>query len=176
MFRSILHSVALDVPAGKDRMAWARAVYADPYQLADPATPAPIVRARRQVLRQAWNDTVRYLSAVLTDRELGYDNLFTHRVRLTVSMSSPGRVGFAALGGSALLPWHGTAAVDEKGTLSTDFAIWLYDQGFVPVYSPVLGYRQPWLMAPVTSTAVLDRSRGAQLLPDLLEGIHLRRK
>ena len=176
MFRSILHSVALDVPAGRDRMSWARAVYTDPYQLADPATPAEIVRARKQVLRQAWSDTVRYLSAVLTDRELGYDNLFEHRVRLTVSMPSPGRVGFAALGGSALLPWHGTAAVDEKGTLSTDFAIWLYDQGFVPVYSPVLGYRQPWLMAPVTSTVVLDSARGAQLVPDLLEGIHLRRK
>ncbi|EWM11076.1 L-tyrosine/L-tryptophan isonitrile synthase family protein [Kutzneria sp. 744] len=176
MFRSILHSVALDVPAGRDRMSWARAVYTDPYQMGDPATPAEIVRARRQVLRQAWSDTVRYLSAVLTDRELGYDSLFTHRVRLTVSMPSPGRVGFAALGGSALLPWHGTAAVDEKGTLSTDFAIWLYDQGFVPVYSPVLGYRQPWLMAPVTSTAVVDSSRGAQLIPELLEGIHLRRK
>ncbi|MFI9382608.1 L-tyrosine/L-tryptophan isonitrile synthase family protein [Kutzneria sp. NPDC052558] len=175
MFRSILHSVALDVPPGRDRMSWARAVYTDPYQLADPATPAEIVRARKQVLRQAWSDTVRYLSAVLTDRELGYDNLFEHRVRLTVSMPSPGRVGFAALGGSALLPWHGTAAVDEKGTLSTDFAIWLYDQGFVPVYSPVLGYRQPWLMAPVTSTAV-DSARGAQLIPELLEGIHLRRK
>jgi hypothetical protein len=176
MFRSILHSVAMDVPAGKDRMTWARAVYADPYQLADPATPVEIVRARKQVLRQAWSDTVRYLSAVLTDRELGYEGLFEHRVRFTVSMPSPGRVGFAALGGSALLPWHGTAAVDEKGTLSTDFAIWLYDQGFVPVYSPVLGYRQPWLMVPVTSTSVLDSARGAQLVPELVEGIHLRRK
>ena len=56
------------------------------------------------------------------------------------------------------------------------FRIWLYDQGFVPVYSPVLGYRQPWLMAPVTSTAVVDSSRGAQLIPELLEGIHLRRR
>jgi Pyoverdine/dityrosine biosynthesis protein len=176
MFRSILHSVSIEPPAGKDRMAWSKAVYTDLYQLADPTTPADVVDARRQVLRTAWQDTIRYLSAVRADRELGYDHLFQHRVRLTVSMPSTGRVGFAALGGSALLPWHGTAAVDEKGTLSTDFALWLYDQGFVPVYSPMLGYRQPWLMAPVTSTTVVDTARGAQLDPGLLEGIHLRRK
>jgi Pyoverdine/dityrosine biosynthesis protein len=181
LFRSILNSVAVPLPAGRDRMAWSKAIYADLYQLDDPSTPPEVAQVRRAVLAQAWQDTIRYLSAALADRELGYEDLFDHRVRLTVSMPSPGRVGFAALGGSALLPWHGTAAIDEKGTLSTDFAIWLYDQGFVPVYSPLLGARQPWLMAPVTSTMVPptgapDYARGAELTLALLDGIHLRRK
>lgn len=176
LFRSILNSVAVPLSAGRDRMTWSKAIYTDLYQLDDPSTPSEVVEARRTVLRQAWQDTIQYLSAAQADRELGYEDLFDHRVRLTVSMPSPGRVGFAALGGSALLPWHGTAAVDEKGTLSTDFAIWLNDQGFVPVYSPLLGARQPWLMAPVTSTVVTDHTRGAELTPDLLNGIHLRRK
>ncbi|MBV9844408.1 MAG: L-tyrosine/L-tryptophan isonitrile synthase family protein, partial [Kutzneria sp.] len=175
MFRSILHSVAVPLPQGKDRVAWSKAVYSDPYRVEDPTVPPEVLSCRRQVLRQAWEDTIRYLSAALTDRELGYEELFGHNVRLTVSMPSPGRVGFSGLGGSALLPWHGTAAVDERGTLSTDFALWLHDQGFVPAYSPLLGLRQPWLMVPVTATTITDPAQAA-LVPDLLDTIHLRRK
>ncbi|AHH96909.1 hypothetical protein GCM10010174_74330 [Kutzneria viridogrisea] len=176
LFRSILHSVPVPLPAGRDLLTWSKAVYADVYHVDDNRTAGEVVQARREVLQVAWDDTIRYLAAALTDRELEYEKLFGHHVRFTVSMPSPGRVGFTALGGSALLPWHGTAAVDERGTLSTDFAVWLYDQGFVPVYSPLLGVRQPWLMAPATRTAVVDPARGAELLPDLLDGIHLRRK
>ena len=38
------------------------------------------------------------------------------------------------------------------GRVSTDFAVSLLDQGFVPAYSPLLGPAQPWVMVPITAT------------------------
>ncbi|MEU7838182.1 MULTISPECIES: hypothetical protein [unclassified Nonomuraea] len=44
------------------------------------------------------------------------------------------------------------AALDALGRVSTDFAVSLLDQGFVPAYSTLLGPDQPWTMVPVTAT------------------------
>ncbi|MFV2113708.1 hypothetical protein ACFHW0_15400 [Micromonospora sp. LOL_025] len=109
------------------------------------------------------------------DHAWGYDRMFPDRVRLTVNQPRPGRCGFAPLGGSVLLPWHGTAAVTRRGEISVDFAISLRDQGFVPVYSPVLGDEQAWFFVPVTSTLARG-DRGAEIEPVLLDAIRLRRR
>jgi len=93
-----------------------------------------------------------HLRGLLTDRDMAYDAMLGAHLRLTAVTPGPGRCGFAGLGGSGLLPWHGTAAVDRRGVLSTDFAISLLDRAFVPVYADVLGgAEQPWFMAPITA-------------------------
>jgi hypothetical protein len=61
-------------------------------------------------------------------------------------------------------------AVSARGEVSTDFAVSLLDQGFVPVYSPLLGPDQPWFMAPATAT------HNAGLDPAFAESIRLRRR
>lgn len=175
LFPSIVHSVPVDAPAGADGRDWSRRVYAELYETGA-TTPPELAAARRVVLRTAWEVAIRYVAVLRTDRGQGYEEMFGARIRLSANSPSPGRCGFAGLGGSALLPWHGTGAADRYGVLSADFAISLLDRAFVPVYAEPLGGAQPWFMAPVTAVEPPDDgSRPARLSDGFLDTIRLRR-
>jgi hypothetical protein len=131
-----------------DRLEWSRQLYADLYNLTDRTVCQRVRCGRADVLRRDWHFTIRYLATMRTNEEMGYEKLFANRVRLTNRAAQPGGCGFAYAGGSGLLPWHGTGVVDTNGQLAVAFAVSLLDQDFVRVYSPLLGPRQPWLMAP----------------------------
>ncbi len=176
MLMSVVYSVPLSVPAGFERVTWARAVFADVYDLDGAAVPPMLRRSRVEVLRRAWHTVVRYLATMRVDEELGYEELlFPNRVRLTVSAARPGRCGFTYLGGSGLLPWQGTGALDRRGHLGADYAISLQDRGFVPVYTPLIGPRQPWFAVPAEHTR-LSANGGMHLDPDFTTTARLRRK
>ncbi|GAA3084342.1 L-tyrosine/L-tryptophan isonitrile synthase family protein [Streptosporangium carneum] len=172
IFRSLVHSVEVRPPSGADHREWSALLYADLYNVGEAVAPE-VARGRREILRRAWEAALRYVAVTRTDNDLGYDQMFAPRVRLTLSVPSPGRCGFAGLGGSTVLPWQGTAAVDAGGHVSTDFAIHLLDQGFVPVHSPLQGGEQPWFMAPVTE---VQPAGPARLDPGFLDRIRLRRR
>ncbi|MEU7741922.1 L-tyrosine/L-tryptophan isonitrile synthase family protein [Nonomuraea sp. NPDC049158] len=145
LFRSLMYTVS--VTQGHSA-ALARHIYADLFNLTDPALSAE----RRAVLVRAWHDTIRYMAVLWVDHELGFDAaMFSHHIRLTPNPRS-GCLGFTYLGGASVLPWHGMAALDVLGRVSTDFAVSLLDQSFVPAYSTLLGPDQPWTMVPVTAT------------------------
>lgn len=171
---SVVYSVPVPVPAGVDRLAWSSVVYADLYNLTDRGVSSEVRRTRAAVLRRAWHTVIRYLATLRVDEELGYEQMFGNRIRLTVSAAMPGRCGFTYLGGSGLLPWQGTGVVDRRGYLAVDFAVSMFDQGFVPVHSPLLGSRQPWLMVPAQHTR-WSRS-GMRLDDGFAECARLRRK
>ncbi|QUG99451.1 L-tyrosine/L-tryptophan isonitrile synthase family protein [Saccharopolyspora erythraea] len=175
MLMSVVYSVPVTAPAGVDRLTWSTLVYADLYNPADPAVPEQVRRARAAVLSRAWHTVVRYVATLRVDEALGYEDLFPDRVRLTVSAARPGRCGFTYLGGSGLLPWQGTGVLDPRGHVAVDFAIAVLDQGFVPVYSPLLGPRQPWMMVPAQHTRP-SASGGLRLDDALAERVRLRRK
>ncbi|MFC4121581.1 L-tyrosine/L-tryptophan isonitrile synthase family protein [Nonomuraea zeae] len=168
LFRSLMYTVPL---TGERRdAAFARQVYADLFNLTGQDVPRRVAAARRAVLATAWSDTIRYLAVQGADRELGFDRaMFSGGIRLTPNPRR-GSLGFTYLGGASILPWHGTAALDASGRVSTDFAISLLDQGFVPAYSPLLGSGQPWVMVPVTAT------EGGRLQRRFLAGVRLRRR
>ncbi|MBB5922840.1 hypothetical protein FHR81_003897 [Actinoalloteichus hoggarensis] len=174
-FHSALYSTAPDVPPAADSMSWSARVFADVFDVRDSAAGEAVLDARRQVLRRAWRSAVRYVVVRRADHDSDYEDVFPARVRLT-NVPRPGRCGFSGLGGSGLLPWHGTGAVDRKGNVSTDFAVSLYDQAFVPVYSPLLGTRQPWMMVPITAARVVPGQLGARLDPEFASTIRLRRR
>ncbi len=157
MLMSMVYSVPVPAPAGVDRLAWSRLVYADVYNLDDSGVSPEVRRSRTAVLRRSWHNVVRYLATLRVDEALAYDDMFAERVRLTVSAVTPGRCGFTYLGGSGLLPWQGTGVLDRRGRVAADFAVSLLDQGFVPVYSPILGPRQPWMMVPAQHTRIPPR-------------------
>ena len=183
---SVVYSVALPAPADVDLLAWSSLVYADVYNVTDAGVSEQVRQARVGVLRKAWEMAMRYLVTLRVDEALGYDDMIPDRVRLTVSAARPGRCGFTYLGGSGLLPWQGTGAIDPRGKVAVDFAVSLFDQGFVPVYSPLLGPRQPWLMVPgqhvrtVESAAAQEPdgslSRAVGLDPALVAQARLRRR
>lgn len=173
LFSSLIHSVPVPLPAGADRRDWSTRVYADLYRTGDSVPPA-LAAARSAVLRAAWEAAIRYVAVLRTDKELGHGQFPGAHLHLTAATPGLGECGFAGLGGSALLPWHGTAAVDRYGVLSTDFAISLLDRAFVPVYADVLGGGQPWFMAPITATEVADAGL-ARLSDAFLDGVRLRR-
>lgn len=176
MFRSVLHSVPVPPPAGHDQLTWSKAVYADPYGVADPTVAADVRESRKRLLHKVFGDTVDYMSGLLADRELGYERIYPEYVRMTLSTPSPGRCGFVPLGGAGVLPWHGTAALNRRGEVSVDFAVSLADQGFVPVYSPLLGDDQPWFTVPVTETAIPEPGAGGRVRAELLAAVRLRRR
>jgi hypothetical protein len=149
---SLVYSVPVVVPPGTDRLEWSTLVYADIYNLTDQSASADVRQARCAVLRRAWHTVLRYMATMQVDDEFGYESMFPNRVRLTLSAVRKGCLGFTYLGGSGLLPWQGTGVLDGRGNVAVDFAISLLDQGFVPVYSPLLGPRQPWLMVPAQRT------------------------
>ncbi|MEU8264345.1 L-tyrosine/L-tryptophan isonitrile synthase family protein [Micromonospora sp. NPDC048999] len=143
LWRSLLYVVPVVPPPTVARHAWARLLYADILHVTDPRLGPD----RQRLLAEAWQRTLRYLAVLSVDRDLRYDDttFFPGRVRLTPN-PRPGSLGFTYLGGAGVLPWHGTAALDPLGQLSTDFAVALYDRGYVPVYSPLLGDDQPWFL------------------------------
>ncbi|MDA3644540.1 isocyanide synthase family protein [Saccharopolyspora indica] len=191
LFREILmsmvYSVPVSVPTGVDRLEWSTAIYADVYNLGDQGVSAEVRQARCAVLRRAWHTVIRYMATMQVDEEFGYERMFPNRVRLTLSAVRKGCLGFTYLGGSGLLPWQGTGVLDPRGTVAVDFAISLLDQGFVPVYSPLLGPRQPWAMVPADRTYPAQRSHvptprgaapqsGLRLDEHLIAKARLRRK
>ncbi|MCI2422284.1 L-tyrosine/L-tryptophan isonitrile synthase family protein [Saccharopolyspora sp. K220] len=186
---SLVYSVPVVVPPGTDRLEWSTAVYADIYNLTDQGVSAEVRQARCAVLRRAWHTVLRYLATMQVDEEFGYERMFPNRIRLTLSAVREGCLGFTYLGGSGLLPWQGTGVLDGRGNVAVDFAISLLDQGFVPVYSPLLGPRQPWLMVPAQRTHLIGSPAtavptqrgtspppGIRLDPDFATRARLRRK
>ncbi|TWF94551.1 L-tyrosine/L-tryptophan isonitrile synthase family protein [Saccharopolyspora dendranthemae] len=166
MFRSIVHAV--DVPdAGDDPVEFARRVYTAPFDLADPE----LGDTRRELLALAWDETVTYLANKHVDAELDYAALWRHdKVRMSLSLRpEPGRFRFVPLGGSAVMPWQGTAALGRGNEVSTDFAISLIDQAHLPVWGPE-DRSQPWVVVPpnLVRDGVLD--------PSVVSGIQLRTK
>lgn len=157
MLMSLVYSVPVVVPPGVDRISWSTMVYADVYNVTDSTVSVRVRRARAAVLRRAWQTVLGYLATLQVDEEFGYERMFPDRVRLTVTAGREGCLGFTYLGGSGLLPWQGTGVIDRRGNVAVDFAISLLDRGFVPVYSPLLGPRQPWMMVPAQRT-ILDQS------------------
>lgn len=174
-FHSALYSTAPEHPDSTDLMGFSARVFADVFDVRDPRAHPEVLRARRQVLRRAWRSAVRYVVVRQADHDSHYEDVFSSRVRLT-NVPRPGRCGFSGLGGSGLLPWHGTGAVDRRGNVSADFAVSLYDQAFVPVYSPLIGNRQPWMMVPITASEVAPGERGARLNPEFAGTIRLRKR
>jgi len=175
LFMSIVFSVPVPLLDGADRLASSKAIYDDLYNL-DRDVPHEIAAARKRVLVASWDATIRYVSTLRANRDLDYDALFDGCVRLKASAPRPGTCGFSFLGGSCLLPWQGTGAVSVRGEVSTDFVVALLDQGFVPVFSPLLGDDQPWMMVPVTATQVLSGGSAAQVDRQFAARIRLRRR
>jgi hypothetical protein len=173
MFRSVLH--AIDVPhRGGDPFAWSQQLYADPYELDNPAVPRRIRSARADLLAAAWRETITYLANKRVDDELNYQALWQDgRVRMSLSIRpADGRFRFIPIGGSGVMPWHGTAALNDQHEVSVDYAISLVHQGFLPVYPPGPGpsdgaVRQPWFMVP---------ANGGELDPARFDRIRLRAK
>ncbi|MCI2422278.1 isocyanide synthase family protein [Saccharopolyspora sp. K220] len=170
MFRSVLH--AIDVPhQGGDPFAWSQQLYADPYELVNPAVPARVRTARADLLAATWRETITYLANKHVDHELNYQALWRDRVRMSLSIRpAEGRFRFLPIGGSGVMPWHGTAALNNQREVSVDYAISLVHQGFVPVYAPNTqqtenGVQQPWFMLPASEvhndldSAVLNQIR-----------------
>ncbi|WP_345433744.1 L-tyrosine/L-tryptophan isonitrile synthase family protein [Actinoallomurus vinaceus] len=178
LFHSLVYSVELPPPPARTtRAGWARRLYAGIFDVVDPAAGPQITAGRRAVLTTTWRDTVRYLAVMQVDGEFGCDDMafFPGRVRLTPN-PRPGSLGFSYLGGSCVLPWHGVGVVDAGGIVSVDYAVSLSDQGFVPVFSPLLSSTQPWFMTPVTSTRLVDRCRGNELDAAFRTAVRLRRR
>ncbi|WP_394843187.1 L-tyrosine/L-tryptophan isonitrile synthase family protein [Pendulispora brunnea] len=173
LFLSLVHSVPIPPPPpDTPQIAWSKSLYEDLFHLEGPEA---VCEARRRLLTTAWEHSIRYMASVRANALLRYyGEPFDVRVRMGV-VPRAGRLGISLLGGSTLLPWHGTGCVDARGYVSTEFAISLLDQGFVPVHSPLL-QDQPWMMVPITATRVPAPGRPAELLPAFIESIRLRRK
>ncbi|MGW5797469.1 hypothetical protein ACWEV3_43240 [Saccharopolyspora sp. NPDC003752] len=171
LFRSVLQAVDVPCPGG-DPFAWSQRIYANPFDLTDPAVPAEVRRARGDLLATAWRETITYLANKHVDEELGYSVLWREGcVRMSLSIRpAAGRLRFVPLGGAGVMPWHGTAALNDLCEVSVDYAISLVDQGFVPVRA-ARESAQPWFM--VQSRAV---DRAGTLDPAVFDRIRLRSK
>lgn len=169
LFRSLIHSVPL--PPHGDHHGWGRAVHQDVYQVGPEAEPE-LRRARQQVLRDCWRDTLDYAAVLRADDACDlHRRILPGGLRLTVRPRD-GRAGFGPLGHRPA-PWHATAAIDSASVLSCDFLVALRDQGFVPLYAPPLGERQPFAMVPVT--AVRTGADGVnRLAPEYTQAIRVR--
>lgn len=169
---SLVYSVPVPVPPRVDPRRWACDVLARPDEYFDPGLPLELVAARREVLASAWGDTVSHLAASLADLASGVAQRYPPHVRLATVASRQGCSGFSYLGGSGLLPWHGTGCLDGRGLLCAEFLVSLDHRGFVPVYSDHIGDEQPLLMVPFART-VRSRTR-RQVDPELLATARLR--
>ena len=177
-FREILSSLVYSVPVpapstpAADPRRWACEVLAWPDGYTEPDLSPDLASARREVIASAWEDTVNYLAASLADVAAGVAQHYPPHVRLATVTSRPGCSGFSYLGGSALLPWHGTGCLDGRGLLCAEFLVSLDHRGFHPVYSDLIGDEQPLLMVPYTRIVHSEGRRRVD--PDLLTSARLR--
>ncbi len=169
---SLVYSVPVPAPAGTDPQQWACAVLAWPDGYAEPDLSPDLAAARREVIASAWQGSVNYLAASLADAATGVAQHYPPHVRLATVASRPGCSGFSYLGGSALLPWHGTGCLDGRGLLCAEFLVSLDDRGFHPVYAGILGGAQPLLMVP--RTRVIHVAGRRRVDPGLLATARLR--
>jgi hypothetical protein len=175
-FRAILGSLVYSVPVpprpGTDPRRWACAVLSRPDQYDELGLAPELATARRQVLATAWTDAINYLAACLADAAVGVCRAFPPHVRLATVASRVGCTGFSYLGGSTLLPWHGTGCLDGRGVLCADFLVSLDHRGFLPVYCELIGDQQPFLMVPFARTCYQQGRR--RVVPELLASARLR--
>ena len=177
-FREIVSSLVYSVPvpwpaqAGSDARQWACQVLAWPDQFTAPDLPRELAAARRAVISYAWQDAVNYLASSLADAAVGVAEQLPLHVRLATVASRPGCSGFSYLGGSTLLPWHGTGCLDGRGLLCAEFLVSLDHRGFLPVYCDLIGDEQPLLMVPFARTRYVHGRR--QVDPELLTSARLR--
>ncbi|MGH3918307.1 MAG: L-tyrosine/L-tryptophan isonitrile synthase family protein [Pseudonocardiaceae bacterium] len=169
---SLVYSVPVPAPAGADPRQWACDVLAWPDGYAEPDLSPDLASARREVVASAWQDSVNYLAASLADAAAWVTRHYPPHVRLATVASRPGCSGFSYLGGSTLLPWHGTGCLDGRGLLCAEFLVSLDHRGFHPVYSDVLGDEQPLLMVPFTR--IVHAGGRRRVDPDLLAAARLR--
>ncbi|MGH3886185.1 MAG: L-tyrosine/L-tryptophan isonitrile synthase family protein [Pseudonocardiaceae bacterium] len=169
---SLVYSVPVPAPAGADPRRWACEVLAWPDGYTEPDLSPDLASARREVVASAWQDSVNYLAASLADTAAGVTRHYPPHVRLATVASRPGCSGFSYLGGSTLLPWHGTGCLDGRGLLCAEFLVSLDHRGFHPVYSDVLGDEQPLLMVP--RTRIVHTQGRRRVDPDLLATARLR--
>lgn len=173
---SLVYSVPVPAPArsAHEPLRWACQVLAEPDRLDTAGVPGELVRARRAVLAAAWDNAVDHLAAAVADNAVGVPASFPPHVRLATVASRRGCSGFSYLGGSTLLPWHGTGCLDGRGRVCTDFLVSLHDRGFLPVHCPdlVASDDQPLLMVPFART-VFSRGR-RRVNPELLAAARLR--
>ncbi|MGH3884738.1 MAG: L-tyrosine/L-tryptophan isonitrile synthase family protein [Pseudonocardiaceae bacterium] len=169
---SLVYSVPVPAPAGADPRQWACDVLAWPDGYAEPDLSPDLASARREVVASAWQDSVNYLAASLADAAAWVTRHYPPHVRLATVASRPGCSGFSYLGGSTLLPWHGTGCLDGRGLLCAEFLVSLDYRGFRPVYSDVLGDEQPLLMVPFTR--IVHAGGRRRVDPDLLAAARLR--
>lgn len=177
---SLLYSVPVPAPPGINPMRWACQLLADPDGLdGSDATELTdeLAWSRRVVLGSAWRNAVDHLSASAADNAVGVAARFPLHVRLATVASRQGTSGFSYLGGSALLPWHGTGCLDGRGRLCADFLVSLLDRGFLPVHSSELSGpgatgSQPLLMVPFARTVFADGRRRVD--PEFLAAARLR--
>ncbi len=175
-FRDILSSLVYSVPvpprAGTDSRQWACEVLACPDGFTAADLSPELASARRQVVASAWWDSVNFLAASLADAAAGVLQQFPPHVRLATVASRPGCSGFSYLGGSTLLPWHGTGCLDGRGVLCAEFLVSLDHRGFLPVYCDLIGDEQPLMMVPFARTRFAHGRR--EVDPDLLANARLR--
>jgi Pyoverdine/dityrosine biosynthesis protein len=175
-FHAILSSLVYSVPVptrpGIDPRRWACEVLARPDGYTEPGLSPDLVSARQQVITSAWQDAVNYLASCLADAAVGVARRFPLHVRLATVASRPGCSGFSYLGGSTLLPWHGTGCLDGRGLLCAEFLASLEDRSFRPVYSDLIGDTQPLLMVPSARTVYAQGRH--QVDPGLLTTARLR--
>ncbi|MGH3902409.1 MAG: L-tyrosine/L-tryptophan isonitrile synthase family protein, partial [Pseudonocardiaceae bacterium] len=170
----LVYSVPVPAPStpAADPRQWACEVLAWPDGYAEPDLSPDLVSARREVLASAWQDSVNHLAASLADAAAGVTRHYPPHVRLATVTSRPGCSGFSYLGGSTLLPWHGTGCLDGRGLLCAEFLVSLDHRGFHPVYSHLLGDEQPLLMVPFTR--IVHAAGRRRVDPDLLAAARLR--
>jgi hypothetical protein len=169
---SLVYSVPVPAPAGTDPRQWACEVLAWPDGYTEPDLSPDLASARREVVASAWQGSVNYLAASLADAAAGVTRHYPPHVRLATVASRPGCSGFSYLGGSTLLPWHGTGCLDGRGLLCAEFLVSLDHRGFRPVYSDLIGDEQPLLMVPCGRIVHADGRRRVD--PDLLAAARLR--
>jgi len=169
---SLMYSVPVPVPVGADPRRWACEVLAWPDSYTGPDLSPDLASARREVVASAWQDSVNYLAASLADAATEVNQHYPPHVRLATVASRPGCSGFSYLGGSTLLPWHGTGCLDSRGLLCAEFLVSLDHHGFVPVYSDLIGDEQPLLMVPFTQVEFVHGRR--RVGPRLLTAARLR--
>jgi hypothetical protein len=169
---SLVYSVPVPTQPGVDPRQWACQVLAHPDDVTAPGLSPDLAAARRQVITSAWQDSVTYLAACLADAATKVTHHFPPHVRLATVASRPGNSGFSYLGGSTLLPWHGTGCLDGRGFLCAEFLVSLDHRGFLPVYCDLLSDEQPLLMVPLARTVYSQHRRRVD--PRLLTTARLR--